>query len=112
MIETEVEQRQRIIRATVMCISEFGIDGATFRRVAERAGVSVGQVQYYFPTKKELVAATHLACVEMVRRLADEASGQDRSPARLESMFEVSLATPDTGLPPFAFWIWYWAEAT
>jgi AcrR family transcriptional regulator len=112
MIDTDIEQKQRIIRATVTCISEFGIDGATFRRVAERAGVSVGQVQYYFPSKKELVVATHLASVEAVRRLADEASGQDRSPARLESMFAVNLTTPESGLPPFAFWLWYWAEAT
>ena len=59
--------------------------------LAEGRCVSVGQVQYYFPSKKELVAATHLHSVEMVRRLADEASGQDRSTARLESMFAVQL---------------------
>ncbi len=109
---TEIEQRERILQATAACIAEHGIDGATIRLVAKQAGVSVGMVQYYFPTKKELIAATHLSAVQEVRRLADALAGSERGPQRVEAMFRALLTDQEGSIPPWSFWLWYWAEAT
>lgn len=61
--------------AVVAVIAEHGLEGTSVRRVAARAGVSIGAVQHHFPTKDAMLAAA-MARVEEVyrRRLADVAA--------------------------------------
>ncbi len=49
------ERRAELVPALWQVIHEQGIDGVTFRSVAEAADVSVGRVQHYFPSKDALV---------------------------------------------------------
>ena len=46
-----------VLDAVVEVIAEHGFEAATMRTVAATAGVSLAQVQYYFPSKDELLAA-------------------------------------------------------
>ena len=56
-------------------IYEDGIDGVSFRSVARAAGVSVGRVQHYFPSKDEMVLH---GCRQMVAAaVADHGPDQD-----------------------------------
>ena len=41
----------------IQCLNEYGYSGATYARVAERAGVSRGALLHYFPDKVELAVA-------------------------------------------------------
>ena len=61
--------------AVVAVIAEHGLEGTSVRRVAARAGVSIGAVQHHFPTKDAMLSAA-MARVEAVyrRRLADVAA--------------------------------------
>ncbi|GAA1618619.1 TetR/AcrR family transcriptional regulator [Kribbella alba] len=46
-----------MLDAVVQVIAERGLEAATMRNVAAGAGISLAQVQYYFRSKEELVAA-------------------------------------------------------
>lgn len=50
--------RQNICRATIAQLAKLGYAETTIAGVAHEAGYSKGAVQYHFPTKEELIAAT------------------------------------------------------
>lgn len=49
------QRRTRIAYAVWAVIAEQGIESVSLRRVAAEAGISLGQVQYYFASKDELI---------------------------------------------------------
>lgn len=65
--EQREDTRQAILDATIASLIENGQAATTTRGVAERAGVSQGAVQHYFPTRGELLDAA-------VRKLADQSA--------------------------------------
>lgn len=71
-IVDHAQRRAEIATALWQVIHEQGIDGVSFRRVAEAAGVSVGRVQHYFADKRDLVL---FGCRHMV-----DAAVQDHGP--------------------------------
>jgi AcrR family transcriptional regulator len=71
--------RARLLEAAVSCLAELGWSGATVAVIAQRAGVSRGATQHYFPTREALFTAAleHMAEV----RLAEIRSEAGRLPA-------------------------------
>lgn len=51
------EGSERILQATVELLQTKGAKGLTVRRIAERAGVGVGLINYHFGTKARLLEA-------------------------------------------------------
>lgn len=49
------ERRQQLVEAAFRLMAEHGIVGATTRRIAAEAGVSLATVHYVFASKKELL---------------------------------------------------------
>jgi len=47
----------RIVDSAITVIARDGLDALSIRRVAAEAGVAIGTVQYYWPTRAELVLA-------------------------------------------------------
>ena len=70
----DLTARARIRDAALAELGERGFRGATFRSIAQRAGVSVGLVQHHFGTKDQLRQACDEAVMGLVRRKV-EASG-------------------------------------
>jgi AcrR family transcriptional regulator len=64
--ESSPGRRARVTSAVLTVTDECGLDRATVREVAARAGVSIGTVQHYFPTKDAMLVA---AFEEVVRRI-------------------------------------------
>ncbi|MDT0266714.1 TetR family transcriptional regulator [Streptomyces sp. DSM 44915] len=64
-------RRDRIIEAALDVIAEHGVTGATQRRIAEAAGVSLGSMTYYFDGRQQLL-------VEAFTRLAESMSDRYR----------------------------------
>ena len=54
-IVDHAQRRTEIVHALWQVIYLKGIDGVSFRSVAEAAGISVGRVQHYFPSRSELI---------------------------------------------------------
>jgi AcrR family transcriptional regulator len=50
-----VSAREQIVRAAADSLLENGYAGTTVRAIASRAGVAIGNLQYYFPSKSELL---------------------------------------------------------
>ena len=59
------ERRDRIIAATLDLIADHGTAGATYRTVAATAGIPLGSMTYYFPSREDLIFAAF-------ERFADE----------------------------------------
>src|SRR5215468_399334 len=61
-----------LIEATARILVREGFDHASTNRIAEQAGVSVGSLYQYFPSKEALVAAVidrhHQELMQVVRR--------------------------------------------
>ncbi|MBN9550954.1 MAG: TetR family transcriptional regulator, partial [Alphaproteobacteria bacterium] len=53
--EGEERRRQDLIDATLDSVAEHGLQGATLRTIALRAGVTAGLIRHYFPGKEELL---------------------------------------------------------
>ena len=53
----QVQRRKRIIQAAAALASRGGVDAMQMRTVAERAGVALGTLYRYFPSKMDLVVA-------------------------------------------------------
>ncbi|WP_152364258.1 TetR/AcrR family transcriptional regulator [Microlunatus speluncae] len=72
------EQRRReIVDAVVEVAGSGGLEAVNVRDIADRAGVSLGRVQHYFPSKTDLMAAafdqvSRAATGRIQQRLADD----------------------------------------
>lgn len=53
------ERRQELIDAAVLVIAERGVDGATTRRIADRAGAPLATLHYCFASKELLFGAVY-----------------------------------------------------
>jgi len=84
----------QIMRAVMACIAEEGLEKATMRNVADRAGVSTGTIAYYFKSKKEMVDAALLEASQayMEGWHANKGSG----PWSLDRLVEDFLAKDNT----------------
>ncbi len=65
-----VTPRDRILRAVLDLIAEHGIGALSHRRIAARAGVSLGTLSYHFPDRAALLRESlRLFASEEVRRI-------------------------------------------
>jgi len=63
---TPFDRRQAVIDTFLSVVATRGVESASFRTVADEAGVSLGTVQHYFRTREDLLAATY---GEVLRRI-------------------------------------------
>ena len=103
--------RDRILKAALDLIIEVGIDRVRLAGIARRAGMSSGQVMYYFTSKEHILLET-LAWQEHQDALRRQAALAKVSGAwrQLERFIELYLPTthPD---PSWILWLEAWARA-
>lgn len=88
--ERREQTRGSILSAMIEALDEHGYAGATYARVAERAGVSRGALLYYFPDKVELaVAAADRVRFDAAARAGTEINALPEGPARIEAALDV-----------------------
>lgn len=54
-MDMQMDAEGRIISAAIMCIEQYGLQGATIRRIAEKAGLNSAAINYYFRSKDRLL---------------------------------------------------------
>jgi AcrR family transcriptional regulator len=54
-VTEQVDRRKSLLQATFDVIATSGFEGLRTRAVAERAGVNIATLHYYFPTKQALI---------------------------------------------------------
>ncbi|WP_269933267.1 TetR family transcriptional regulator C-terminal domain-containing protein [Aminobacter sp. HY435] len=104
--EGEERRRQDLIEATLDCVAESGLQGATVRAIALRAGVTAGLIRHYFPGKEELLQAAYAATMAHMTEMAKAAlAGIGQEPKlRLAAFVEASLVPPVVDLRAISIW--------
>ncbi|KII15621.1 TetR family transcriptional regulator [Phaeobacter sp. S60] len=90
-METTAKRRQQILEAAIMCFLETGYHQTGVRDIANRAGVSLGNLYNHFPGKHDvLVEIAALERAELVPFI--DGLGQPRAPMTLLENFVKAYA--------------------
>lgn len=94
--EGEDKRREDLIAATLDCVAERGLAGATVREIALRADVTPGLIRYYFPTKDDLIGAAYRAVMNGMTVQASDAltNAPDDPRSRLYAFVTANLGQP------------------
>ena len=76
--------RDRIVIAALECIVEFGYESTTMAKIAKKAKVSQGSMQYHFPAKLDAIKAA--INYLLAKRLTDHQRDLEEIPAGVDSM--------------------------
>ena len=94
-----VERHARILRAALVVVYREGVAGVTHRTVADEAGVPLGSLTYYFPTKEDLLREALLLFVEeeiaRLSVLAAALAGRSLEPEQVATGFAALLEASD-----------------
>lgn len=86
-------RRRQVTDAVEHLIATEGLDGVTVARTAAAAGISVGLVQHYFPTKDDMLLHTFTAVRDRIeQRVLIDAQRADDAGARIEHILHAALA--------------------
>ncbi|MEX0706696.1 MAG: TetR/AcrR family transcriptional regulator [Woeseia sp.] len=105
------ETRATILRAATDLLLEDGYGNFVFRKVAKRAGVKPGNVQYYFSTKRDLLSAVlEPELVNYLDRLRGELSKGRTTAEKIDRM--VSFLISDiSNVRTLRLWLSIWGMA-
>lgn len=94
--ESEESRRSALIAAAQSLVAEGGMEAATVRAIAERAGVTGGLIRHYFQSKDELIRAAYRALMDgMTAKGADATVGVGAGPEeRLAAFCAAALRPP------------------
>jgi TetR/AcrR family transcriptional repressor of bet genes len=94
--ESEDVRRQGLIAATLDCIADYGIQGATVRQIADRAGVTPGLIRHYFVSKELMFQAAYREVVYTMFETASKAADEqiDDPLARLRTFVLANFQVP------------------
>jgi TetR/AcrR family transcriptional repressor of bet genes len=111
--EEKSVRRLQLIEATIDCIAKYGLSGATLARVTERAGLSMGLVNFHFDNKDRLFEET-------LRHVASEHRDQWQKSVRAKGLTDSDrlVAIMDSFFHPricsrkkLAVWFAFFGEA-
>jgi AcrR family transcriptional regulator len=66
--EVGKRRREQVVSAAVAVIAEEGLQNLSLSAIEEKAGMSRGQLTYYFPTKEAILLAVFDHLIEMMHR--------------------------------------------
>ena len=105
-------RKRQLIEATIDCIDRLGLSQTTLARIAERAGISQGNVVYHFHSMDELLEQT---LAELSReyianwqQALDAAEPEPR--ARLRALVRACFAAPVCNRKKISVWYAFWGE--
>jgi AcrR family transcriptional regulator len=102
-----VQRRKDLLGIVYEVISEFGIDGASMRQIADRAEVSTGTINYHFGNKQKLIMAALQAAYETPSEEAPTSS-----PLAQLKVFAFSHIFRSSNDRYWRFWVNYAAAGT
>lgn len=88
----DLTARARIRDAALVQFAERGVKGATFKGIADQAGVSPGLVQHHFGTKENLRKVCDDAVIEIFRRRTTRGAltGEITDPDFMAALYDAS----------------------
>lgn len=101
---SEAERREDLISATLDCIVEYGIQGATVRQIAARAGVTGGLIRHYFATKDQMLQAAYRQLMNGITNTTAAAAEGDNARMRLRRFIVANVTPPVTDPRTLTLW--------
>lgn len=102
----EGERRHDLIRATLDCVADLGLQGATVREIALRAGVTNGLIRHYFTGKDQMIHAAYRETMTGMTETA-KAAVEDMAHApneRLAHFIRANLTAPVVDPRTLSLW--------
>ena len=89
-------RRNELIQATLDCIADSGLQGATVRDIARRANVTNGLVRHYFDGKDHLIHSAYHSFISGMTASAVEAAGRQATSSgeRMQQFIHANLSAP------------------
>lgn len=99
-----------LIKATLVCLKQFGFQGASIRKICAQAGVSVGLISHHYSGKDELVAEAYLSITEQVMGVLRSAvaAAEPAARARLSAFFQASFSPEMLAPELLDAWLAFW----
>ena len=110
--KSEFRKRQ-LIDATIDCIDRLGLSQTTLARIAERAGLSQGNVVFHFQSKEALLDQTlRFLSDEYVSNWESALAAADPEPiSQLCAMIKASFAPQICNRKKISVWFAFWGES-
>ena len=104
-------RREGLVEATLRSLAAHGHDGASVRRIAAEAGVSVGLINHHYASIDELIAAAYeKVALGIVRHLLETTEAAPPSPrARLSAFFRASCSPLLLDPQLLGVWVVFWS---
>ena len=94
LTNSQAARRQRVLQAALQLGAEGGYDAVQMRDVAATAGVALGTIDRYFPSKDALLAAAMVEWMEdLERRLARRGPQGATTAERVSDVLRRAIAT-------------------
>ncbi|MGQ0433217.1 MAG: TetR family transcriptional regulator [Microthrixaceae bacterium] len=94
LTKSQAARRQRVLHAALKLGTDGGYDAVQMRDVASTAGVALGTIYRYFPSKDELLAAAMVEWMEdLERRVTQKAPSGDTTAERVYDVLRRGVAT-------------------
>jgi AcrR family transcriptional regulator len=105
-------RRAALIEATLRCLKREGRDGLSARRIGAEAGISIGLINHYFPSKDDLVAAAYETLADRQLAMLRESAEAGGDPVARLRAFVAAFFGPDIlDREVLRAWIVFWAMA-
>jgi AcrR family transcriptional regulator len=96
----QAERRGRVIEAAMVLAGEGGYDAVHMRDVSARADVAMGTIYRYFSSKDELLAASLVTWIKILRNRLSERTPRGSTPAeRLADTLTAATRVSDRAMP-------------
>ena len=106
-------RKQQVIDATIDCIDQLGISQTTLARIAERCGLSQGNVVFHFKNKDTLLEQTliHLNEVYLANWRDALVGAGDDPRERLLALIEACFGPAVFNRRTISVWFAFWGES-
>jgi TetR/AcrR family transcriptional repressor of bet genes len=106
-------RKQQLIEATMDCIDKLGMSQTTLAKIAERAGISQGNVVFHFHSKEELLDQTlqHLTDEYRENWLTAIETAPADAYSQLRALVEASFTARICNRRKISVWFAYWGES-
>jgi TetR/AcrR family transcriptional regulator, transcriptional repressor of bet genes len=104
--ETEARRREDLIAAALDLVATGGMQAATVRAIAERAGVTPGLIRHYFSSKEELTRAAYLHLMDKMQSdsMAGLHNGSDDPLQRFANFIAATVRPPVVDATAVGLW--------
>jgi AcrR family transcriptional regulator len=101
------ERVEEVLRAAEELLTRRGAEGVSLRDVADQVGISVGNLQYYFPTRADLLDAVFERQREIFTEEFEALSARTEDPReKLEVLVDYWLGVQHTEGQSFFWYLW------